>query len=335
MQFDRGYLSPYFINDTEKMEAVLESPLILIVDKKVGSIRDLLPLLETVAKEGKPLLIIAEDVDGEALATLVVNQLRGILKVAACKAPGFGDRRKAMLEDIAILTGATVISNEVGLALETAELEHLGTAKRVTLSKDTTTIIDGIGTKEAIANRVLALRKQIEDTKSDYDCEKLQERIAKLAGGVAIIKVGAATELEMKERKDRVDDALCATRAAVEEGIVPGGGVTLVRVAQALKDLAGENADQTLGIKVALRAMHAPMRYIVSNAGEESSVVIEKVRNGKGSYGFDASTNTYGDMIEMGIIDPAKVTRVALQAAGSIAGLMLTTEVTISDMPAE
>ncbi|MFT6287731.1 MAG: chaperonin GroEL [Alcanivorax sp.] len=335
MQFDRGYLSPYFINDTEKMQADLESPLILLVEKKVANIRDLLPLLEMVAKEGKPLLIIAEDVEGEALATLVVNQLRGILKVAACKAPGFGDRRKAMLEDIAILTGATVISEEVGLALETAKLEHLGTAKRVTLSKDTTTIIDGIGTKEAIATRVQALRKQIEDTKSDYDREKLQERVAKLAGGVAIIKVGAATELEMKERKDRVDDALCATRAAVEEGIVPGGGVTLVRVAQALKDLVGENADQSLGIKVALRAMHAPMRYIVSNAGEESSVVIEKVRNGKGSYGFDASTSTYGDMIKMGIIDPAKVTRVALQAAGSIAGLMLTTEVTISNMPAE
>jgi len=240
-----------------------------------------------------------------------------------------------MLEDIAILTGATVISEEVGLALETAQLEHLGTAKRVTLSKDTTTVIDGTGTKEAITSRVQALRKQIEDTKSDYDREKLQERVAKLAGGVAIIKVGAATELEMKERKDRVEDALCATRAAVEEGIVPGGGVTLVRVAQALKDLVGDNADQSLGIKVALTAMHAPMRYIVSNAGEESSVVIEKVRNGKGSYGFDASTSTYGDMIKMGIIDPAKVTRVALQAAGSIAGLMLTTEVTISDMPAE
>jgi chaperonin GroEL len=334
MQFDRGYLSPYFVNDTEKMQADLESPLILIVEKKIANIRDLLPLLETIAKEGKPLLIIAEDIEGDALATLVVNQLRGNLKVAACKAPGFGDRRKAMLEDIAILTGATVISEEIGLALETTDLEQLGTAKRVTLTKDTTTIIDGIGTKEAIANRVQALRQEIEGTTSDYDREKLQERVAKLAGGVAIIKVGAATEIEMKEKKDRVDDALCATRAAVEEGIVPGGGVTLVRVAQSLKDLVGANADQTLGIKVALKAMQAPMYHIVNNAGEESSVVIENVRNNdKGSYGFDASTGTYGDMIEMGIIDPAKVTRIALQAAGSIAGLMLTTEVTISDKP--
>jgi chaperonin GroEL len=333
MQFDRGYLSPYFVNDTEKMQADLESPLILIVEKKITNIRDLVPLLETVAKESKPLLIIAEDIVGDGLATLVVNQLRGNLKVAACKAPGFGDRRKAMLEDIAILTGATVISEEIGLALETAGLEQLGTAKRVTLTKDTTTIIDGIGTKEAIANRVQVLRQQIEDTTSDYDREKLQERVAKLAGGVAIIKVGAATEIEMKEKKDRVDDALCATRAAVEEGIVPGGGVTLVRVAQSLKDLVAENADQNFGIKVALKAMQAPMYQIVCNAGGESSVVIENVRNGEGSYGFDASTGAYGDMIEMGIIDPAKVTRIALQAAGSIAGLMLTTEVTISDKP--
>jgi chaperonin GroEL len=333
MQFDRGYLSPYFVNNTEKMQADLESPLILIVEKKIASIRDLVPLLETVAKEGRALLIIAEDIEGDALATLVVNQLRGNLKVAACKAPGFGDRRKAMLEDIAILTGATIISEEIGLALETTELEQLGTAKRVTLTKDHTTIIDGIGSKEAIANRVLALRQQIEDTTSDYDREKLQERVAKLAGGVAIIKVGAATEIEMKEKKDRVDDALSATRAAVEEGIVPGGGVTLVRVAQALKDLVADNGDQNLGIKVALKAMQAPIYHIVKNAGGEGSVVIENVRNGEGSYGFDASTGTYGDMIEMGIIDPAKVTRIALQAAGSIAGMMLTTEVAICDKP--
>jgi chaperonin GroEL len=331
MQFDRGYLSPYFVNDTEKMHADLESPLILIVEKKMSNIRDLLPLLEKVAKEGKPLLIIAEDIDGDVLATLVVNQLRGALKVAACKAPGFGDRRKAMLEDIAILTGATVISEELGLALETTELDQLGTAKRAILTKEDTTIIDGAGAKDTIADRLQAIRKQAEDTTSDYDREKLQERAAKLAGGVAIIKVGAATEIEMKEKKDRVDDALCATRAAVEEGIVPGGGVTLVRVAHTLKDLVGNNDDQNFGIKVALKAMQAPMYYIVRNAGGESSVVINNVLNGDGSYGFDASTETYGDMIEMGIIDPAKVTRVALQAAGSIAGLMLTTEVTISD----
>ena len=331
MQFDSGYLSPYFVNDTKKMHVDLESPLILIVEKKIANIRDLLPLLEIVAKEGKPLLIITEDIEGEVLTTLVVNQLRGILKVAACKAPGFGDRRKDMLEDIAILTGATVISEEIGLALETTELKQLGTAKRVTLTKDSTTIIDGVGTKETIANRVQALRKQIEETTSDYDREKLQERVAKLAGGVAIIKVGAATEIEMKEKKNRADDALSATRAAVEEGIVPGGGVALVRAAQALNKLVGENTDQNLGIKVALKAMQSPMFHIVSNAGEESSVVIENVCNSEGSYGFDASTSTYGDMIEMGIIDPAKVTRIALQAAGSIAGLMLTTEVTISD----
>jgi chaperonin GroEL len=335
MQFDRGYLSPHFVNNMEKMQADLESPWILIVEKKISNIRDLLPLLEKVAKEDKPLLIIAEDIEGNALATLVLNQLRGSLKVAACKAPGFGDRRKAMLEDIAILTGATVISEELGLELEKTELEQLGTAKRVTLTKDNTTIIDGIGTKEAIDKRIQALRQQIEDTTSDYDSEKLRERVAKLAGGVAIIKVGAATEIEMKEKKDRIDDALCATHAAVEEGIVPGGGVTLVRVAHTLKNLVAENADQNLGIKVALKAMQAPMYHIVKNAGGEGSVVINKVLNGKDSYGFDASTGTYGDMIAMGIIDPAKVTRIALQAAGSIAGLMLTTEVVICDKALE
>lgn len=333
MQFDRGYLSPYFVNDTEKMHANLESPLILLLEKKVSNIRDLIPLLEKVAKEGKPLLIIAEDVEGEALATLVVNQLRGILKVAACKAPGFGDRRKATLEDIAILTGATVIAEEVGLTLATAELEQLGSAKRVILTKENTTIIDGVGTKKSIAQRVKIIRKQIEDCTSDYDREKLQERAAKLSGGVALIKVGAATEIEMKEKKDRVDDALHATRAAVEEGVVPGGGVTLIRVAETLKGLVGDNEDQNHGINVALRAMQAPLRQIVSNAGGEASIVVDKVRQGTANFGFDASNGTYGDMIEMGIIDPAKVTRIALQAAGSIAALMLTTEVAICDKP--
>lgn len=333
MQFDRGYLSPYFVNDTEKMHANLESPLILLLEKKVSNIRDLIPLLEKVAKEGKTLLIIAEDVEGEALATLVVNQLRGILNVAACKAPGFGDGRKATLEDIAILTGATVIAEEVGLTLATTELEQLGSAKRVILTKENTTIIDGVGTKKSMAQRVKIILKQIEDSTSDYDREKLQERAAKLSGGVALIKVGAATEIEMKEKKDRVDDALHATRAAVEEGVVPGGGVTLTRVAETLKGLAGDNEDQNHGINVALRAMQAPLRQIVSNAGGEASVVVDKVRQGTTNFGFDASTGTYGDMIEMGIIDPAKVTRIALQAAGSIAALMLTTEVAICDKP--
>jgi chaperonin GroEL len=333
MQFDRGYLSPYFINNQESGTVELESPFILLVDKKVGSIRELLSTLEGVAKAGKPLLIIAEDVEGEALATLVVNNMRGIVKVAAVKAPGFGDRRKAMLQDIATLTGGTVISEEIGMELEKATLEDLGQAKRVVITKDNTTIIDGIGNEADIQGRVMQIRGQIEDSSSDYDKEKLQERLAKLAGGVAVIKIGAATEIEMKEKKARVEDALHATRAAVEEGVVAGGGVALVRAADLIKDLEGANEDQTHGINVAIRAMEAPLRQIVANCGDEASVVLNEVRNGKGNFGYNAGNSTYGDMLEMGILDPTKVTRSALQFAASVAGLMLTTEAMITDAP--
>ena len=333
MQFDRGYLSPYFINKPDTMVAELEGPLLLLVDKKISNIRELLPVLEAVAKSGRPLLIVAEDVEGEALATLVVNNMRGIVKVAAVKAPGFGDRRKAMLQDIAILTGGTVISEEVGLSLEGATLEHLGNAKRVVLSKENTTIIDGAGAQADIEARVLQIRKQVEETSSDYDREKLQERLAKLAGGVAVIKVGAATEVEMKEKKARVEDALHATRAAVEEGVVPGGGVALVRALQAIDGLKGDNEDQDVGIALLRRAVESPLRQIVANAGGEPSVVVDKVKSGSGNYGFNAATDTYGDMIEMGILDPAKVTRSALQAAASIGGLMITTEAMVADIP--
>ena len=332
MQFDRGYLSPYFINKPDTMVAELEGPLLLLVDKKISNIRELLPVLEAVAKSGRPLLIVAEDVEGEALATLVVNNMRGIVKVAAVKAPGFGDRRKAMLQDIAILTGGTVISEEVGLSLEGATLEHLGNAKRVVLNKENTTIIDGAGAQADIEARVAQIRKQVEETSSDYDKEKLQERLAKLAGGVAVIKVGAATEVEMKEKKARVEDALHATRAAVEEGVVPGGGVALVRALQAIEGLKGDNEDQNVGIALLRRAVEAPLRQIVSNAGGEPSVVVDKVKNGSGNFGFNAATDTYGDMIEMGILDPAKVTRSALQAAASIGGLMITTEAMVADI---
>lgn len=337
MQFDRGYLSPYFVNNQEKMLAELDDPYLLLVDKKVTSIRDLLPTLEAVAKESRPLLLIAEDVEGEALSTLVVNQLRGIIKVAAVKAPGFGDRRKAMLQDIAVLTGATVISEEVGLSLESVSLEHLGRAKRVLVGKDASTIVNGAGDNKAITDRVAQIKKEIENSTSDYDKEKLQERLAKLAGGVAVIRVGAATEVEMKEKKDLVDDAFHATRAAVEEGIVAGGGLSLIRVADLVKakDLNLANEDQQAGARIALRAMEEPFRQIVSNAGGEASVVIEKVRTEAGTYGYNAQTGEYGDMLEMGIIDPAKVTRTALQNACSIAGLMLTTEVMIADAPKE
>lgn len=332
MQFDRGYLSPYFINKPDTMVAELESPLLLLVDKKISNIRELLPVLEAVAKAGRPLLIVAEDVEGEALATLVVNNMRGIVKVAAVKAPGFGDRRKAMLQDIAILTGGTVISEEVGLSLESATLEHLGNAKRVVLNKDNTTIIDGAGAQVDIEARVAQIRKQVEETSSDYDKEKLQERLAKLAGGVAVIKVGAATEVEMKEKKARVEDALHATRAAVEEGVVPGGGVALVRALQAIEGLKGDNEDQNVGIALLRRAVEAPLRQIVANAGGEPSVVVDKVKQGSGNYGFNAATGVYGDMIEMGILDPAKVTRSALQAAASIGGLMITTEAMVAEI---
>ena len=335
MQFDRGYLSPYFINNQESMSADVEAPYILLVDKKISNIRELLPLLEQVAKASKPLVIVAEDVEGEALATLVVNNMRGIVKVTACKAPGFGDRRKAMLQDIAILTGGTVISEEVGLDLESASLEHLGSAKRVTMDKDNSTIIDGSGDHDAITARVNEIRVQVENTSSDYDREKLQERVAKLAGGVAVIKVGAATEIEMKEKKARVEDALHATRAAVEEGVVAGGGVALVRALLEIAGLKGDNEDQTHGINAALRAMEGPLRQIVDNAGDEASVVLDKVKNGEGNYGYNAATGEYGDMIEMGILDPAKVTRTALQAAGSVAGLMITTEVMIAEVVEE
>ncbi|AHG79260.1 60 kDa chaperonin [Mannheimia varigena USDA-ARS-USMARC-1388] len=336
MQFDRGYLSPYFINKPEAGTVELENPYILLVDKKVSNIRELLPVLEGVAKAGKPLVIIAEDIEGEALATLVVNTMRGIVKVAAVKAPGFGDRRKAMLQDIAILTAGTVISEEIGMELEKATLEELGQAKRVVISKDNTTIIDGIGDETQIKGRVAQIRQQIEDSTSDYDKEKLQERVAKLAGGVAVIKVGAATEVAMKEKKDRVDDALHATRAAVEEGIVPGGGVALVRAAtKVAATLKGDNEEQNVGFKLALRAMEAPLRQIVANAGEESSVVARNVKDGSGNYGYNAGTEQYGDMLEMGILDPTKVTRSALQFAASIAGLMITTECMITDLPKE
>ncbi|MEH8180971.1 MULTISPECIES: chaperonin GroEL [Aeromonas] len=333
MQFDRGYLSPYFINKQETGSVELDDPFILLVDKKVSNIREMLPVLEGVAKAGKPLLIVAEDVEGEALATLVVNTMRGIVKVAAVKAPGFGDRRKAMLQDIAVLTGGTVISEEVGMELEKATLEDLGRAKRIVITKENTTIIDGVGDAGVIEGRVAQIRQQIEETSSDYDREKLQERVAKLAGGVAVIKVGAATEVEMKEKKARVEDALHATRAAVEEGVVAGGGVALVRVAAKLTGLRGDNEDQNVGIKVALRAMEAPLRQIVINAGEEASVIANAVKNGEGNFGYNAYTEQYGDMLAMGILDPTKVTRSALQFASSIAGLMITTECMVTELP--
>jgi chaperonin GroEL len=333
MQFDRGYISPYFINNPDKQVSLLEDPYVLLHDKKVSNIRDLLPLLEQVAKAGKPLLIIAEDVDGEALATLVVNNIRGILKTVAVKAPGFGDRRKAMLEDIAILTNGTVIAEELGLKLENATLKDLGRAKRIEVGKEDTTIIDGAGEKAAIEARVKNIRNQIEEATSDYDKEKLQERVAKLAGGVAVIKVGAATEVEMKEKKARVEDALHATRAAVEEGIVPGGGVAYLRARANLKGLKGANPDQDAGIKIVLRAIEEPLRMIVANAGEEPSVVVNKVVEGKGNYGFNAATGEYGDLVEMGVLDPTKVTRYALQNAASIASLMLTTDAMVAESP--
>ncbi|MBH9409345.1 chaperonin GroEL [Pseudomonas aeruginosa] len=332
MQVDRGYLSPYFVNKPDTLAAELDSPLLLLVDKKISNIREMLPVLEAVAKAGRPLLIVAEDVEGEALATLVVNNMRGIVKVAAVKAPGFGDRRKAMLQDIAILTGGTVISEEVGLSLEGATLEHLGNAKRVVINKENTTIIDGAGVQADIEARVLQIRKQIEETTSDYDREKLQERLAKLAGGVAVIKVGAATEVEMKEKKARVEDALHATRAAVEEGVVPGGGVALVRALQAIEGLKGDNEEQNVGIALLRRAVESPLRQIVANAGDEPRVVVDKVKQGSGNYGFNAATGVYGDMIEMGILDPAKVTRSALQAAASIGGLMITTDARVAEI---
>ncbi|BCZ85175.1 60 kDa chaperonin [Paraburkholderia terrae] len=333
MQFDRGYISPYFINDPDRQAAYLDDALILLHDKKISNIRDLLPVLEATSKAGKPLLIVAEDIDGEALATLVVNAMRGILKVAAVKAPGFGDRRKAMLEDIAILTGGTVISEETGKQLEKATLEDLGRAKRVEVRKDDTIIIDGAGDAQRIDARVKSIRVQIDEATSDYDREKLQERVAKLAGGVAVIKVGAATEVEMKEKKDRVDDALHATRAAVEEGIVPGGGVALLRARAAVSSLQGANSDQDAGIQIVLRALEAPLRVIASNAGDEPSVVIAKVLEGKGNIGYNAATGEYGDLVEAGVVDPTKVTRTALQNAASIAGLILTTDATVAEAP--
>ena len=333
MQFDRGYISPYFANKQDTLTAELENPFILLVDKKVSNIRELISVLEAVAKTGKPLLIIAEDVEGEALATLVVNNMRGIIKVCAVKAPGFGDRRKAMLQDIAILTGGTVISEEIGMQLDQTSLEHLGTAHKITVSKENTVIVDGAGDATQIAERVTQIRAQIEESTSEYDKEKLQERVAKLAGGVAVIKIGAATEVEMKEKKDRVDDALHATRAAVEEGVVAGGGVALVRAAKALDGVSGANDDQNVGINILRRAIEAPLRQIVSNAGDEPSVVINAVKNGEGNFGYNAATGEYGDMLEMGILDPAKVTRSALEHAASVAGLMLTTECMITDIP--
>lgn len=335
MQFDRGYLSPYFINDAEKQIAALDNPFVLLFDKKISNIRDLLPVLEQVAKASRPLLIIAEDVEGEALATLVVNNIRGILKTVAVKAPGFGDRRKAMLQDIAILTGGTVIAEEVGLSLEKATLDDLGQAKRIEIGKENTTIIDGFGDAAQIEARVAEIRQQIETATSEYDKEKLQERVAKLAGGVAVIKVGAATEVEMKEKKDRVEDALHATRAAVEEGVVAGGGVALLRARAALENLHTGNADQDAGVQIVLRAVESPLRQIVANAGGEPSVVVNKVLEGKGNYGYNAGSGEYGDMIEMGVLDPAKVTRSALQHAASIAGLMLTTDCMIAEIPEE
>jgi len=333
MQFDRGYISPYFINNPDKQVAIIDDALILLHDKKISNIRDLLPLLEQVAKAGKPLLIVAEDVDGEALATLVVNNIRGILKTCAVKAPGFGDRRKAMLEDIAILTGGTVIAEELGLKLENATLKDLGRAKKIEIAKEDTTIIDGAGDKTAIEARVKNIRVQIDEATSDYDKEKLQERVAKLAGGVAVIKVGAATEVEMKEKKARVEDALHATRAAVEEGIVAGGGVAYLRARANLKGLKGDNSDQDAGIKIILRALEEPMRQIVANTGDEPSVVVNKVVEGKGNYGYNAQTGLYGDLVEMGVVDPTKVTRFALQNAASVASLMLTTEAMIAESP--
>ena len=332
MQFDRGYLSPYFINNPDKQVAILDNPFVLLFDKKISNIRDLLPVLEQVAKAGRPLLIIAEDVDGEALATLVVNNIRGILKTCAVKAPGFGDRRKAMLEDIAVLTGGQVIAEEVGLTLEKATLDDLGQAKRIEVGKENTTIIDGAGVAERIEARVKQIRVQIEEATSDYDREKLQERVAKLAGGVAVIKVGAATEVEMKEKKARVEDALHATRAAVEEGIVPGGGVALLRARANLTGLKGDNHDQDAGIKIVLRAMEQPLREIVANAGAEASVVVNKVTEGAGNFGYNAATDVYGDMVEMGVLDPTKVTRTALQNAASVAGLMLTTDCMVAEL---
>ncbi len=333
MQFDRGYLSPYFINNQQSMSAELDDPFILLHDKKISNVRPLLPVLEGVAKAGKPLLIVAEEVEGEALATLVVNTIRGIVKVCAVKAPGFGDRRKAMLEDMAILTGGTVISEEVGLSLEKATIKDLGRAKKVQVSKENTTIIDGAGEGEGIQARIKQIKAQIEETSSDYDREKLQERVAKLAGGVAVIKVGAATEVEMKEKKARVEDALHATRAAVEEGIVPGGGVALIRAKAAIKDLKGANEDQDHGIQIALRAMEAPLREIVTNAGDEPSVILNRVVEGAGAFGYNAANGEFGDMIEFGILDPTKVTRTALQNAASIAGLMITTEAMVAEAP--
>lgn len=334
MDFDRGYLSPYFVNNQQNMTAEMDNPFVLLFDKKISSIRDLIPALEAVAKSGRPLLIIAEDIEGEALATLVINSMRGIVKVAAVKAPGFGERRKAIMQDIAILTGGTLISEEIGLTLESVTLNELGQAKRIVVGKDSTTIIDGAGAKADIEARVAQIRAQMEQTTSDYDREKLQERLAKLAGGVAVLKIGASTEVEMKEKKDRVEDALHATRAAVEEGIVPGGGVTLLRIAESIKSLKGDNPDQDMGIKIACRAMQEPIRMIVGNCGLEGSVVINKVLEGSGaSHGFDAANEVYGDMFEMGIIDPAKVTRSALQNAASVSSLIITTEAMVADLP--
>ena len=335
MQFDRGYLSPYFINQQANQTVELEKPLILLADKKISNIREMLPLLEAVAKQGRPLLVICEDVEGEALATLVVNNIRGILKVAAVKAPGFGDRRKAMLQDIAVLTGGTVISDEVGLQLEKATINDLGEAKKVVVEKENSTIIDGAGKASDIKARIESIRQQAEEATSDYDKEKLQERVAKLAGGVAVIKVGAATEIEMKEKKARVEDALHATRAAVEEGVVPGGGVALIRAQKALDKLEGANEDQTVGIRILSRSIEEPLRQIVENAGEDAAVVLNQVKGGKGAYGYNAGTGEYGDMIDAGILDPAKVTRLALQNAASVAGLLLTTEVMIAEAPKE
>ncbi|MEP7312090.1 MAG: chaperonin GroEL [Pseudomonadota bacterium] len=333
MQFDRGYLSPYFINNQQNQAVELEKPLILLSDKKISNIREMLPLLEGVAKSGRPLLIVAEDVEGEALATLVVNNIRGILKVAAVKAPGFGDRRKAMLQDIAVLTGGTVISEEVGLSLEKATVNELGQAKKIVIEKENTTIIDGNGKSTEIKGRIESIRQQVIEATSDYDKEKLQERVAKLSGGVAVIKVGAATEIEMKEKKARVEDALHATRAAVEEGVVPGGGVALIRALKGIKDLVGANEDQTVGIRLLARAVEEPLRQIVENAGEDAAVVLNAVKAGKGAYGYNAATGTYGDMLEAGILDPTKVTRLALQNAASVSGLLLTTEVMIAEAP--
>ncbi len=333
MQFDRGYLSPYFINNQQSQQVELEDPFILLHDKKISNVRELLPVLEGVAKSGKPLLIVAEEVEGEALATLVVNTIRGIVKVCAVKAPGFGDRRKAMLEDMAILTGGTVISEEVGLQLEKATIKYLGRAKKIVISKENSTIIDGAGEAEGIQSRIKQIKAQIEETSSDYDREKLQERVAKLAGGVAVIKVGAATEVEMKEKKARVEDALHATRAAVEEGVVPGGGVALIRALTAIRDLKGINEEQNHGIVIAMRAMEAPLREIVTNAGEEPSVILNKVAEGTGNFGYNAATGEFGDMVAMGILDPTKVTRTALQNAASIAGLLITTEAMVAELP--